>query len=177
MRNSYNKESETQWTNGKKNGIKKYFYKSGTLQEEIPYVNDKVNGLVKKFYGEDDSYVRNSNPQIKTIIPYIDDKREGTLKSYYKNGALKQEDIYKNDKLVSGKGYRETGHLKYLIEVKKDNQIQTEYDEKGKVWATITNSLNGKIINGICGDGRKWTEAEKHNWENGLSVSCSYPTK
>ena len=33
----------------------------------------------------------------------------------------------------------------------------------GKLWGTI-NYVNDKITDAVCGDGRKWTEAEKHNW-------------
>ena len=58
----------------------------------------------------------------------------------------------------------------------KKYEKETVYNEMGKLWGTI-NYVNDKITDAVCGDGRKWTEAEKHNWINGLSVNCSYPIK
>lgn len=46
------------------------------------------------------------------------------------------------------------------------------YNQDGSLWAIITYE-NNEIISAKCANGRKWNNAEIHNWNKGLSVSCN----
>ena len=56
--------SETPYTDDKKNGIVKYYGKDGKLISETPYTNDKRNGI-QKYY--------DPSGNVKNEISYTDD--------------------------------------------------------------------------------------------------------
>lgn len=111
------------------------------------------------------------------------------LADIVKNYDIKMEFYHDNGNvgyimdLKKGNGsvisYRENGSMAQfspVINFKIDGKAEV-YDEKGKLFATLIYK-NNKIISGKCADERKngseWTKAEISNWENGLSVDCSY---
>lgn len=197
-------KKETHWNGNFKNGLEKIYNEIGGLQEEIPWVNGVVDGVVKEYYKHEAFF--NDTGKLKWEVPYKNGKKHGTeigyyntgevetkinwingkrdgngaFQSFFKSGKIKQITNFKNDKEISEKVYYEEGQLKqdtvYTYKKNKQYETQTVYTEMGKVWGKI-NYVDGKITSATCGDGRKWTEAEKQNWVNKLSVSCSYPTK
>lgn len=193
-------KKETHWNGNFKNGIEKTYSDDGLfLKEEIPWVNGVVDGVVIEYFGYEIPDNQNGNikwetpykngkkhgiekgyyetGELETKIPWVNGKREGDYKIYYISGKIKQITKLKNDKQISEQVYFEGGQLeqdsKFTYKNNKQYNEQVVYTEMGKVWGKI-NYVDGKITSATCGDGRKWTEAEKHNWVNKLSVNCGY---
>ena len=85
------------------------------------------------FDGPSKSYYKNG--AIKKEKIYKDDKRNGLFKSYYENGAIEEEKIYKDDRLdgLFKSYYKYTGKLKKEETYKNDRLIDSkEYYENGK---------------------------------------------
>ena len=119
--------SETEYTNGKKNGLFRQYYDNAKLQEDTWFKDDLKNGKSKWFNkngqmiaeynykdGNFDGIQKTfyENDTVQSVSNYIDNKQSGESKEYYRNGKLK----------LSGK---------YLLGQK--DGLWTEYDELGKV--------------------------------------------
>jgi len=89
-----NWESESEIFEGKINGYKRVYLKSGKLDREIYYVDDIPNGESRSFY---------ENGKIETEGVFKDDKLDGIQKAYNNSGELIRKEKYKNKKLI----YRE----------------------------------------------------------------------
>jgi len=80
---------EIPYVNGKRHGIKKCYYASGALWDESPYVNGKKHGIVKSYY---------ESGALRDETPFVNGNIHGIAKSYYESGDLKQEAPYVNGK-------------------------------------------------------------------------------
>jgi antitoxin component YwqK of YwqJK toxin-antitoxin module len=122
-----NPTKETNYANGKLNGITKLFYDNGKIQEESYYKANLKSGP-SKWYNKDGKIIASYN--------YINGLFEGMQTSYYENDSLQSRSDYKNN-LLNGdyKEYYRNGKLKesgrYLNGLKEGPW--TEYDETGKV--------------------------------------------
>jgi len=116
--NTVNKLKEGEWTfyhysskdimstevylNDKLNGLKKVFYKSGGLAEEVQYVKDFQNGIYKK-YAENDVVLEESNylnGEYHGKINISDASNISTIQGQYKNGrAVGVWKYFTNNKL------------------------------------------------------------------------------
>ncbi len=128
---------EMPYKNGKKDGIGRLYYESGTLLKKI-YFKD---GLV---YGVDSLFYESGNLEI--AIPYADGKKNGIGRLYYKSGKLETETPYTNN-LKEGvvKVYYENGNISSEIPCSNDmrNGVEKDYYENGvlKKEATYKNDL------------------------------------
>ncbi len=150
---------------GKVDGAAKWYYPNGDLAKETPYKNGKEDGIAKWYY---------INGILMQEISFENGKAEGIEKWYYYNGALWVETPYKNGKIEGiTKNYYGSGALESETPYKNDKRegIEKKYNENGSLWGIVTYA-NNKAISGKCANGRKWTNAELHNWDNGLSVDC-----
>jgi antitoxin component YwqK of YwqJK toxin-antitoxin module len=126
VRQYYNKSGKL-LSEGRENGIEKWYYEDGKLQAEVPYVNSHKNGMEKWYY---------ESGKLQYETPNVNDKTEGVKKEYYENGALKAECPYSNDKEEGiEKDYYEDGKLKAVYPFKKgvENGMEREYYESGNV--------------------------------------------
>lgn len=98
------------WVNDKKHGVLKTYYqfgfiylsleemkfrdfdKRGQLKNETIYVNNKKHGIEKTYH---DGWV-----VIQTETPWVNNKKHGIEKVYYRNGKVKSEITYVDDKIV-----------------------------------------------------------------------------
>lgn len=111
-------ESETNFKEDKREGIRKVYYESGKLQQETNYKNDKLEGLHFQYY---------ENGKIKEETNFKNDKQEGIYKGCYESGRLKDEANFKNDKLEWGKSYYESGELEHEINLVGGKGIEKYY--------------------------------------------------
>ena len=150
--------SETPFSNGKINGIVKWYFKgSGKLKEEDPYSDGKINGIVK-WYNEENGVVKEEDP-------YVDGTMLGIAKLYYASGKLQKETPFTDGKINGTvKLYYESGKLQKETPFTdgKENGVVKLYYESEKI-KEETPYTEGKI-NGI----------KKEYCENG-TLSCETP--
>lgn len=96
-------KSECPYTNNKKHGICKEYYKSGQPLCEVSYKNDVKDGIEKIYYEKSGKLIRE--------IPYKNGEKHGIEKWYYENGQLKEESRYVDGELIGTSNYDETGQL------------------------------------------------------------------
>jgi uncharacterized protein len=97
-------KSEVLYIDGKKNGLKRTWFKDGQLQLEETYVDNELDGLKKEWY---------SNGQLHLEETYVDNELDGLQKKWYWNGQLKSEITFRDEK-ISGlpKGWFRDGKQK-----------------------------------------------------------------
>lgn len=162
-----------------------YHKKSGKIINDYFVENGKVisyqGGFINPYTEMLDYYTVDYNSNIielynkNKLIAHID-MTKNISKYYYSNGYLSKELTFKNKKLDGiSRFYYENGALQEERHYKNGlrNGNSERYNENGALWATIT-YINDKPVSGICGNGRKWTNAELINWENGVEVTCAY---
>jgi antitoxin component YwqK of YwqJK toxin-antitoxin module len=123
--------AESEYLQGKKNGVHRQFYETGKVQEETWYKDDLKHGssvwndkngkkLVEYWYkeGNFDGVQKTyyDNDSLQTVTNYLNNNLSGESREYYRNGKLK----------LSGK----------YVDGKKEG-VWTEYDELGKISKTI----------------------------------------
>ncbi len=127
------------YTNGKMNGVVKYYGGGKLYDSEKPFSNGLANGIAKIYY---------DNGQIKNETPHVNDTIEGGEKEYYESGKLKQETPYsKGKKNGVGKEYYENGVLKSETPYTDDkfNGVYKTYYEDGKLKSEAPWS-NGRLF-------------------------------
>ena len=85
---------ETPFKNGGREGIEKWYYKSGELKTEIPYKNDKREGIGKVYF---------ENGKLMAEIPYLNNLFHGDTRFYTEDGKLLALVKGENGKIISGK--------------------------------------------------------------------------
>ena len=102
----------TIYRNGKPNGIRRVYWKKGSLLEEEKYANGVRNGVRKIYY---------ENGKIDEETPFVNDTIKGVFKKHYMSGKLESETYYTNGYIVGGgKSYYESGKIQ---SVDKDTTI------------------------------------------------------
>ena len=118
-------KKESNFVNGKKEGISKFYYESGKLSGECNYENGKLEGIAKTYF---------ESGQLLGEGNYKNEKLEGIGKGYYESGQLKQEVNFVNDKQEGiNKGYYESGGIEFIDTYKNGQRInRKKYDKNGK---------------------------------------------
>jgi antitoxin component YwqK of YwqJK toxin-antitoxin module len=104
------KAEEIHFTNGKKNGKKKIWFKNGHLSYECTYINGKLNGTSKTWW---------KNDTLRSISNYKMGVVDGQQLQWYQSGAK-----FKALKIVNGreegmqKAWRENGEIYNNYEAK-----------------------------------------------------------
>jgi antitoxin component YwqK of YwqJK toxin-antitoxin module len=89
--NSDGRREETNYVNGKKEGISRLYYQNGQLWEELNYNKDgKMEGTHKEWH---------QNGVVCYECYYVDGKREGFTRTWHQNGQLIGEYFCVNDKI------------------------------------------------------------------------------
>ena len=132
--------AEGRIVNNKRQGMWRYYYKSGEIWGNLKFDDDEPNGKGILYYDKKDSenkvhadfvdgqidgvYLEYySNGKSKTSIQYSKGKPDGDAKFYYDSGNIKIEGAYK-DGLKHGKWkhYTETGDMMNKEKWKKDKE-------------------------------------------------------
>ena len=95
--------SESNWKDGKKDGLHRKWYEGGRLIYEENYKDGGHDGLAKRWH---------SNGQLEEEGNWKDGKRDGLVKQWYENGQLEEEGNWKNGELDGYKSWDEDGQLK-----------------------------------------------------------------
>jgi len=82
---------ESNYKDGKKDGLMKRWYKNGSVHYEKNYKDGEMDGLQKLFH---------KNGQLDMRGNYTDGERDGVFKYYSENGQLKYEKKYKNGERI-----------------------------------------------------------------------------
>lgn len=139
-----NIEEETEYKNGKKNGVSKEYNTNGVIKSTSEYKNDTLNGIMIKYYdigtiqskdtyvkgiklGKSEYYYKSGKPAAKytndtTMVAFGKNKEKkvnqvhtGNSQTWYESGFKKEKDNYiKGKKNGISKAWYENGKLKYL---------------------------------------------------------------
>ena len=93
--------SETNYKDGKEEGLCNIYHENGQLMFEIYYENGKKEGLDRWYY---------RNGQLRSDGNCKDDEREGLWKWYNVDGKLRTETNYKDGERISEKCFDENGN-------------------------------------------------------------------
>ena len=152
---SGNLSEESNYKDGKLNGLSKKYFENGNLQSESNYIDHKYNGIVKFYY---------ENGNLEEQSYYVNDEINGTAKFYYENGKLKEEGSRKDGKLNGiVKFYNENGNLQSECNYQDDKEdgVLKTYYENGQL-NEVLNFKEGKK-SGISiyydGSGKLYQEA------------------
>lgn len=137
--------SESEYKDGKLEGLFRAFHKNGNLMVEATHKNEKLVGSIKTYYdngelklesfndekgrchGERKTYFRNGTLESITICQ--EGEWVGIGKDYYESGVLKAERFHENGKQVLKKEYDEKGNL---ISENKDVRVPADKIRKRK---------------------------------------------
>lgn len=78
---------EISYKDGKKNGQFSTYYNNGMIHEIGEFIDNKLNGLYTEFY---------SNGMIKFDCTFKNEERDGLCSWYYENGEMMTEEYYEN---------------------------------------------------------------------------------
>lgn len=121
------------------NGIRKFYYESGVLEQEQNYLSGIFQGPFRSYYingniNVEGNYVNNvmdgvwkryyDTGELREEVNFVNNDENGPFREYYKNGNIKAEGTYIN-------GPNEQGELK-------------EYNEDGELIKIMS------CTNGIC---------------------------
>ncbi len=128
----YHKDSDVIMTvenykNGKLEGVRKVFYKSGKIAEETTYINGVKNGLYKKT-GENGIVIEESNyknDELDGLAIFKDENNKITAKGTYTNG--KKTGIW--EQLEKGKLVKRNMNLQGKKFQKRTKPILEEYNK------------------------------------------------
>ncbi len=136
-------KSETDYIDGKKEGLYKEWDKKGKLKINVNYINGLKDGLCKEWY---------HNGQISKEQHYKDGKKDGLCNEWSYDGQIIKEQHYKDGKKDGlHKVWRENGQIKSEI-----NYLDDKIDGLCKRWS----ENSGKLT-------------ENRNYKNGLPVEVS----
>ncbi|MGK0427205.1 MAG: antitoxin component YwqK of YwqJK toxin-antitoxin module [Ulvibacter sp.] len=149
--------------NGKLDGVQKYYYENGNLNELTTYKNGFEEGKVQAFFV--DGTISND----VSVNKY--GNLNGEVKRYYRNGNFKEHSFYINGKLNDiQRYYYENGNLSDLITHNnglEEGKLEM-YFENGQLSFSGTNK-NGKRhgvfkeydINGNLKSSEEWVDGNK----------------
>ncbi|VAW12878.1 hypothetical protein MNBD_BACTEROID01-6 [hydrothermal vent metagenome] len=110
--------SQSNYTDGVKNGLSKNYYPSGELLEESEWKMGVQEGRYRAYY-------KNGSPYIE--FHYIDNKRDGICKSYFPNGRVEMEAFYKKGQRHGDWAYfDQEGNLLYTLKYANGELLNPE---------------------------------------------------
>jgi TonB family protein len=122
------------------------YFPNGKLHFSTNYTDGTLNGESKRYF---------ENGELQYSMVYIDGMLNGELKGYFENGNLRRLDHYKNDILIDGKCYTQTGQdtTYYVFEKKAsynggDINRFREYVQRQVIYPVdaAENGIQGKVI-------------------------------
>ncbi|MDA8774008.1 hypothetical protein N9N03_02640 [Chlamydiia bacterium] len=108
--------------NGMKNGVETWLYANGIPKLQIQWINDVISGVVTTYF---------DNSTVESIRHINNNLLHGSYLAYYPDGQLMVDEIYENNKLVTG-NYYPLGTM-----------IRSSYVTNGQGTATIYNKDGG----------------------------------
>jgi len=105
---------KSRWNNGVKEGKLISYYKNGQAGLIEPYNNGKIDGIVKNY---------DSLGNLVEMVTYKLGKKKGPYQSFYKNGKLEAEGNYKDD----------VEHGKFLVYYPNGEIMKNMYFDKGEL--------------------------------------------
>ncbi len=164
-KNGKNK-SESNYKDGKKDGLLTLWYENGNKKSEINFVNGERHGTRTDWYDD----IRRELGQIKSTAIYKAGKQHGSQVAWHPNGKKMAETIFVNDKEDGAFiAWHDNGELKlssYFKDGKEDGKFSL-YDE-----------LSNKLVEGQYIDGEKdgtWKEWIIKPGYRYSSESTTYP--
>lgn len=169
-------KKETQYINGIKNGIEKWYYTDGSLLSEASYKNGLKEGKYTMYLGGKKFIVSYFSNDLNDGLLSIFDKN-GNITSqtkyekgievevkefvYFENGDIEIERTFINNQLTIAKSYNSDGLLILTVEDtdKNDTQLVKEYYSNGSVSRSYEFKSNDKE--------KKFNGEYKEFWENG----------
>ena len=129
---------ETNFRNGKKEGICKNYYDDGRLKRTIIYSNDLKEDTAKWYY---------KSGRVYRATPYQNDKIHGVQTKYYQSGRVWAQIPYKHGLRLPGlKEYYDNGLEVGKIPSIDYNISKTYYEEDGLVSIVLTLSNKSKNV-------------------------------
>lgn len=111
---------------GKLNGVKKVYYRSGSLAEQANYVNGALEGVYKKF-AENDTVLEElnyKNGQLHGVAIFYDGKGKVNLKGEYKNNRKwGYWETYEDGKLVKTEKISKETRKTFKLEKTNDGKL------------------------------------------------------
>ena len=130
---------EGNYTNNKKEGVWKKYFKTGQLKNQISYKSNMPNGAYKLFY---------DNGKVEEEGNWGLDKNTGSFKRYYSTGQVSQDFVFTESGKRNGtqKYYFENGTLNLEVEIKEglENGKLKRYYSNGDLEEEM-NFQNGKL--------------------------------
>ena len=106
---------ESNFKDGKKQGIQRGYHKNGILSSEMNFKEGKKDGL-SKGYDMDGNLIYEET--------FKDGKSEGFLKNYYKTGQLRLDTNTKGNKRISQRIYSKEGDLLYETKLDTESEMK-----------------------------------------------------
>ena len=153
---------ETEWENGKKNGLETKWHWNGIKSSEINFVDGKKNGIERTWHENGHKWSEKT---------FLDDKLHGNHTTWYENGVKESSYEWANGKyILLGSWFKNGQPCSQEKCTKNDGEnIYTEYFPCGNI--RLKGSLINKERNGV------WTEWGSPNkkdsegkYENGKKV-------
>ena len=132
--------SETEYSDGKKNGLFRQYYDNGKIQEETWYKDDKKNGqsiwnnkagqriaLYNYTLGDFDGIQKTyyENDTIQSINYFVKSIQSGESREFYRNGKMKQSGNYVNGiKEGAWTEYDELGKVQRVVKFKNGQEVK-----------------------------------------------------
>lgn len=112
------------YKNGSRNGIARWYYENGILEEEAEYSAGKREGISRKYYPD-------GKPE--SIYTYHNGDRDGEFQLYNKDGSYDQKGSYVKDNISLREQYCD-GTLRSVYRWRDGECIQRDnYDENGQL--------------------------------------------
>jgi antitoxin component YwqK of YwqJK toxin-antitoxin module len=128
-----NKESESEFMEGKMNGYTISYYRNGNIEESVEWKSGIASGKVKYYY---------ETGQITEEGQVVNESKEGIWKAYYSNGQIESIENYKNNVLTdSFIGYYMNGNIEMIGFW--ENGVQ---DGKWTFYDSISGKVEGYLI-------------------------------
>ena len=136
------KESETNFKDGKENGLTTDWYENGQKMGEENYKDGKLDGLTTRWYengknmakmnfkdGEPDGLATlwDENGKKEGELNYKDGKEDGLSAHWYENGQKEAEGNWKDGKVMSAVGWKPNGEKCPVTSVKNGNGVKLWY--------------------------------------------------
>ena len=135
-------KKETDFIDGKADGLHKQWYENGQLKVDCNYKDGKLDGLRKDWH---------DNGKIANEVYYKDGELDGLVKQWYNNGQIWKEGYYKDGKKD---GLHKTWHSSG-IQTSEINYLENKQDGLCKRWEYLFS---------------KWKLTENRNYKNGIPI-------
>lgn len=125
---------ETEYENGKVDGIHKEKYSDGKLKDLSHYKNGLADGLQEHYF---------SNGQKQFSVNYKNGKLDGETVEFYESGQIKIKEIYSNDKVIQFNSWYSNGQQQRVLNFENEKLSKLDwFYENGKNQINFKNDKN-----------------------------------